>query len=81
MRGGCNVQQTIDNRAAAAEALILELEGKGYHFGFGKSGLLCSEEIKNRIKPYKKEIAAYISSQGAANARRCKEIALGGRGD
>jgi len=86
------MQQTIDDRAALAERLVLDLEHLGYRFVLyggvtgtlllysGKAKTITDSEtraIMKELKPVEKELCAYLTERGKSSARKCKRIAEG----
>ena len=80
------MQQTIDDRAALAERLVLDLEHLGYRFS--TSGILYSgkaktitdsetREIMRQLRPVEQELRAYVTTRGKSYACKCKRIAEG----
>lgn len=80
------MQLTLDNRAAAAERLILKLEDMGYRFRPTKYGYayLWPEEGADieslmELSKYRKEASLYLSQRGKIYSRICRDIAKSGR--
>lgn len=83
------MQQTIDNRAARAELIVLRLEKLGYRFAVSGARIVYSKnrqlppgkdnKVTRLLDRYRTEVCSYITRRGKANARKCRDIA-GGKG-